>query len=126
MSNRAGSYGVTDEICEERRYAISKQIEVAVGHEREMREADIRVRDEALVAQAREYERRLTDLNHNLRMMLDDRKTFLTREMFDTFIGDYGRFRDETRQHQTTVATWGAAGLVALGILQFALHILLK
>jgi hypothetical protein len=126
MPTRIGSYGVTDDICEERRQVIREEIAILIAHERELRMAEIKVRDEALVSAAREYERRLTDLNHNLRTMLEDRKTFFSRDQHDAFFIEYARFRDETMKHQTVVATWGAAAVFALGIMQLAVHFFLK
>ena len=126
MPQRSGSYGVTDDICGERQRTIERDIEIAVAHERELRETAFQTRDDALVTQAREYERRLDHLNGNLRSMLEDRKTFFTRDQHDAFFAEYARFRDETRQHQTTVATWGAAAIFALGVLQFLVHFYLK
>ena len=124
--SRPGGYGVTDDICAERQRAIERDIAKAVAHERELRETAFEVRDAALVTQAREYERRLDHLNGNLRAMLEDRKMFFTRDQHDAFFIEYARFRDETRQHQTTVATWGAAAVFALGVLQAVLHFLVK
>lgn len=126
MPTRPGTYGVTDDICGERQRTIERDIEMAVTHERELRETAFKVRDDALVNQAREYERRLDHLNGNLRSMLEDRKQFFTRDQHDAFFHEYARFRDETRQHQTTVATWGAAGIFVLGLLQFFVHFFLK
>lgn len=125
-THRTGDYGVSDSICDERRCNLRKDIEVAVTHERELREESTSIRDKALVAQAREYERRLDHLNNNLRVILDERKIFFTREQHDVFFAEYARFRDDTRTHQTTVATWGAAAVFALGILQFGLHLFLR
>jgi hypothetical protein len=126
MPTRNGTFGVTDDICEERRCAIRREIATAVDHERELRESETEMRDQARSDQAKIYEARLMDLNHNLRITLEDRKTYFTKESHEAFAVEFRRFRDEVKTFQTMVATWGAAGIFALGLLQAFLHFYLK
>ena len=112
---------------------------------KELVEAQFALRDDALVKQAREYERRLEDLNHNLRMMLDDRKMFYTRDQHDTYAQATQRAVDELKGKtlddlkdinsristlsaevgnlNTRVVTWLAAGVLGMGALTTLLHI---
>lgn len=50
--------------------------------------------DKALEVQAIEYERRLSDLNHEQARLAADRERFLSKEVYDGFYKDFGTWRD--------------------------------
>ena len=113
---------VNDPCCRER-MASAKEL---IDHRFDLR-------DEALSIQAKEYERRLVDLNHNLRMMLDDRQTFTARETFDVYVAHHqttvDTFRTQINDVQkeigilnTRLVTWTAAIGAGFAILNIALH----
>jgi hypothetical protein len=104
--------------------ALREYIEQQVEHERDLRVAAFLARDEGLRLQAKEYERRLSDLNDHLKRTTEDRATFYTKESHEAFAVEYRRFRDETRQHETTVRTWGTMAVIVLGALQFAIQLI--
>lgn len=62
-------------------------------HWRELREKD----DRALSVQAKEYERRLEDLNHEASRILAANAANVSREVFDKTIGDLNRRVDENK-----------------------------
>jgi hypothetical protein len=149
MPTRNDDYGVTDGICKERRCDLRKILDEKIEtegklrtaadetrdarvalltgkieHERELRTMAFTVRDEALISQAKEYERRLEENNDQLRQNAKDRGNFFTKEAHEQFAIEYRRFRDETRQHETTVRTWGTVGVITLGLLQFAIQLI--
>jgi hypothetical protein len=114
VADRSNEYD--PDICEERRRSMTLYFENALAHERELVKESQRVIADTLVKQATEYERRLTDLDHNLRLLLDE-----TRNQHVIFTNDYREFRDMVNETLTTIKTWGAAGVLILGVLQFLL-----
>ena len=120
------SEGVGHACCGERREAILAQMEAAVAHERELREAATSERDRALQQQALEYERRLTDLNHNLRQLIARDQTYLSKDRFDEYTRLTAILIGTHTNQITTIYTWGAAGLLFLAILEFAIRMVWK
>lgn len=106
--------------------ALREYVEQQIEHERQLRVASFVARDESLRLQAVEYSRRLDELNGHLKQTADDRARYFTKEAHEQFANEYRHFRDEVKSFQTTVATWGAAGIFALGLLQAFLHFYLK
>ena len=103
---------------------VREYIEKCVNHERDLRVASFLARDEGLRLQAKEYERRLDELNGHRLLASADRNAFFTKEAHEHFAVEYRRFRDETRQHETTVRTWGTMAVLLLGALQFAIQLI--
>ncbi len=101
---------------------LREYIERCINHERELRIESFLARDENLRRQAIEYSRRLDELNGHLKRTTDDRGIFFTKEAHEAFAQEFRRFRDETREHETTVRTWGSAGLIGVALLQFAIQ----
>ena len=105
---------------------LREHLEKLLNHERELREAATHLHDRAMNTQTAELARRLDDLNHMQRLMQDDRRQFVNRDLHDAHIGDYLRDREWVRTHITTIYTWGAAGLLALTVLEFAIRMFWK
>ena len=80
---------------QEKQLIAAKILEVRLDDLKELQRTEHDFINVALEKQAVEYERRLTDLNHNLRMMLDERKQFFTRDGHDVFVTEYRIFRDK-------------------------------
>lgn len=113
--------------------AIEDYIQDQVGHVRELWERALAARDHATSLQAAEYARRLDDLNHNLRMMLDDRKQFYNRDQHDEYAKEIRRVLDDidskihTIGNRVTAAesrstTWVTAIGVTFALLNIVLH----
>lgn len=110
--------------CGERRHVLRELIEQRIAHERELAQTMLESRDGELRKEAAEYARRLDELNHALKTMLDERRMFYSRDMHDIFMVEYRTFQDVTRRQLTTIYTWGAAGLLGLTILEFVIRLL--
>jgi hypothetical protein len=78
-------------------------IQQRIEHERELREENSRQLKVALDLQAREYERRLEDLNGAHRRQADDRALFVKQEIFDIYCRSAEKWREE---HITEQNTW--------------------
>jgi len=124
---------VTRDCCEERREMDQERTRLLMVHERELRDDQFETRDVALKTQAVEYERRLGELNHNLRMMLDERKAFFTRDAHDAYVTQHQQtvdlFRTQMNDVQkdigilnTRLVTWTAAIGAGFAILNIVLH----
>jgi len=101
------------------------ELEREIAHEREVREREFTARDKELVLQNSRDAVHFESLNNNLSRVLAERGIYFTSKEHEAFAEQFRHFRDETRQHQTTVVTWGAAALVALGLIEFGLRFLL-
>jgi hypothetical protein len=106
--------------------ALREYIEQQIEHERQLRVAAFLARDENLRLQAQEYHRRLGELNGHLQQTSEDRAKFFTKESHEAFAVEFRRFRDEVKTFQTMVATWGAAAIFGLALLQAFMHFYLK
>jgi hypothetical protein len=108
--------------------ALRELLDQRIAHERELTLHGFTTRDVALRRQADEYEYRLKILNGHMEHTVRDRKELYSVDKHD----DYARSMDhrleaiwkELSAHGkslTIIATWGAAGLLLLGIIEFAL-----
>ena len=61
---------------------------------RELMDAHFESLEKALGLQAHEYERRLAELNGEQSRLREERGRFLPRELYDTFISDTNKWRD--------------------------------
>lgn len=68
-------------------------IEQRIQHERELREANAIQLNLALEKQAAEYERRLDELNHAHARALNDRESFVTKDVFDIHCREFQTWR---------------------------------
>jgi predicted Ser/Thr protein kinase len=112
-------------------------LEMRLAHERELREMQISYEEKARVIQATEYARRLDVLNHAHEEAAANWARTLPREMFDSWVKDFDKWRgevmtraalssleSEVRGHTQALnrfqgATWllgfgGFAGVIAL------------
>jgi hypothetical protein len=117
---------VTQDSCDKRYNNLKEFLIARIDHEKELSEAANATRDDTLKAQAIEYSRRLDELNHNHAAMTGKDKTYFTKEQHDGFLMEYQLFRDATNNSLTKIQTWGAAGLVLLGVMEFLFKTFLK
>jgi len=110
----------------EKQLIAAKILEVRLEDLKELQRKEHEFIAIALDKQAGEYERRLHELNTNLRMILEERKQFFTRDGHDAFVTEYRIFRDKILSDitviQTRTITWTAAVSVGFTILTFILH----
>jgi hypothetical protein len=105
---------------------LREYVDQRLTYERKMVEDAQRVTKDALDKQALDYERRLDSLNHNLRLILDERKAFYTRDQHDIFADGLATWQASVNQQLTTIATWGAAGMFVLLLIEFAIRLFWK
>ena len=80
------------------------------------------VQEQALALQAKEYERRLTGLNHAHETAMQNWSHSLPRELFDAFEKEYDRWKlDITAQLSGTI-TWTAVGGIIVVVIGVILH----
>ena len=105
---------------------LREYLERRLLHERELREVAAIQHDRALATHTLELARRLDELNHMQQIMQDERRHYMTRDLHEAHVDDYLRDREWVRMHITTIYTWGAAGLLALTVLEFAMRMFWK
>jgi len=88
---------------------------ISLEHRLTVLEAALKASDRALVVQAREYERRLENLNDSHKRAEEARARTVPRETYDVFVGQMETFRLEVKQALARSA--GAASvLVAVSL----------
>ena len=69
--------------------------------------------EKAIAHQAKEYERRLGELNHSHKLAQQKESQFVVKEVYNNAREEYYKFRDEVKLHisqsDTSRATWAAA-----------------
>ena len=70
-------------------------LKLMVRHERELREQSAVALEKALALQAREYDRRLAELNHAHARALEDKAMFLQKALYEQTQRDFQTWREE-------------------------------
>lgn len=99
--------------------ALRELMETRLRYERALTDEQLAAQQTALSLQAKEYERRLTELNHAHERAVVEQARVLPREIHESFIKEYESFRIDTAKQlqaaQTRSVTW--AGAIGIGFL---------
>jgi hypothetical protein len=116
------------EAVDARIIALHREIDLRIDAVEKFSQEGFKSRDGALDRQAVEYERRLESLNSNLRMMLDERAHYLTKEVFEAFAVEHRRFQDTVNRQMTIsntrILTWTSAIGLFVIIVSIAVQLL--
>lgn len=100
---------VTLRELEQRLSALQKMLDERTRYEREILSTRENLLKEAKELQAREYERRLEELNHSHEAAMANWRTSLPREMFVEFHTEFRIWRDTVNSHIVASAGFPAA-----------------
>ena len=87
-----------DNIVSTSHVRLREYIDTLLAHERELRERSEDAAHHALELQAREYERRLEDLNHAHTQTQSILSHTVSREMFENYVTNMAEWRDVISQ----------------------------
>jgi exonuclease VII large subunit len=88
---------------EQRMFALSQQINDQIRSQRELSDTRAEALQTALNLQAEEYRRRLDELNHAHETAMENWRTSLPREMFDSYSNEWQKWRDTVNAQLVTL-----------------------
>lgn len=112
---------------------MREYLELRVDAEAKLLREKLALIDKALELQAREYDRRLTELNHAKQTAVEERHRVLPREIFDQFQKDSYLYRDSVTRKLTeidvqlsVIATRAVTYTTVIGVLLGVASLLLR
>jgi hypothetical protein len=105
-------------------YPTVRELDLRLSNERHITDLRFEATEKARALQAKEYERRLAELNHAHQKAVEERGLTVSRVIYEVFLKDnYTPFKTRTEAHMTKVTSYGAAFVFLILAVQIALAV---